>query len=291
MLLLDCGGMFPIQGSNRKRIAELSLEAMRLMDYTAMNLGWNEIWSGTDFFKTVNNPPATFPLITSNLVYKESRRPFGEKYVIRTVGDVKVGILGVMPVEPPTIKAPRSSAPCPNKGDGIGSHQTDEKISLTDPLEIIPPEEALRKLLPEIRSKAGFVILLSQCGFEATTLLVDQLDGIDLAISGQRVEPGYPESMKTPVLEAAYMGKSLSSVKLTLDDKGRIIQKQKKRVRLSDSIPSDSRILEIMGDDIHKKIREEELRKLEKEAEVLLKLPPHEYLEMLLKEQKSGAKK
>lgn len=286
MLLLDCGGMFPIQGANRKRIAELSLKAMERMNYTAMNLGWNEVWSGTDFLEAVSPRGVTFPMLTSNLVYKENRRPFGEKYVIRTVGDVNVGILGIMPVEPPAVKAPPSSGPCPNKRSG----QTNEKMTLTDPLEIIPPETALKALLPEVRSKADVVILLSQCRFKATTDLVGKLEGIDLAISGQRVNPEYPKSMKTPVLEAAYMGKSLNSVKLTLDDNGRIIQHRKNRVRLTEIIPSDPRILEIIGDDIQKKIRDEELQKLEKEAEELLKLSPQQYFEMLLKEQKNGGK-
>ncbi len=261
------------------------------MNYNAMNLGLSDLSLGIEFFNKVRS--ATFPLITSNLVYKDSQLPFGEKYIIKKVRDIRVGIVGVMPLEPIYQKAPPDNGGCSNKHNSADDKHTQEKeeVLFMDQLEIIPPEDALKSLLPQLRSQADLVILLSQCGFEATTLLVNKVDGIDLAISApNRTKHSYES--KVPIMETAHIGKRLGFVKLTLDDSGQIINTEKSMVRLNNRIPFEERIVKITGDDIGKKIREDELRKMEKEAKALLELSPEKYYEMLMKEQtKTGGKK
>ncbi len=112
------------------------------------------------------------------------------------------------------------------------------------------------------------------------------MKGIDLAISGQRMTAVHPdEESEVPVMEATYQGKSLGFVRLTLDDTGRIIHKKNELLQLGDSIPSDTHISKITGDDIRAKVREEEMRKIEKESEALMKLTPQEYYELLKRQQ------
>lgn len=279
---------------SQKRVAEIALEAMNLIPYTAMNLGWSDISAGTDFLKA-SASKLNFPFISSNAVYKETGLPLGEKYVIREIGGIRIAILGILPVTVPE-KAAQSSEPCGKEKEGH-SH-SDEKTSDSKPeisvenLTVIPPEEALKSLVPEVRAKADAVILLSQCGFDSTGQIVSQIKGIDLAISGPSGKPKAEEQKSTvPVFQTSYGGKEAGLIKLTLNDSGQIAQTAEKKVSLHDGIAAQPEIAKITGDDIVKKLRDEELKRLEEETKALLKLSPYEYYQKLQTEKKAGVEK
>jgi 2',3'-cyclic-nucleotide 2'-phosphodiesterase (5'-nucleotidase family) len=231
------------------------------------------------------------------LVYKEDQAPFGKKYLIKTINGIRVGIVGVMPAEP---------------------LEHTLNTSFTDRLMILPPEKALKALIPELRPQADIILLLSQCGTGLTNWLVKQVDGIDAAVTNKDAESSHkdestgcnPELLKfqdeetssadenqgTQVFELAYRGIGLGYLKLTIDDKGQITH-QNKIIPLDGSIPSDQRIVEITGTDLHQKVaqvrkeREEIEQQKQKEARELLKLSPAEYFERMMKEQQeSGGK-
>ncbi len=289
MLILDSGGVFPGAGPGQKLIAELSLKAMNLIDYSAMNLGWSELSTGTGFLKKVTST-ISFPLITSNLVDKDTRDTLGNKYIIKRVGDVRVGILGIITPEP----IDKYTGGCKQNRPAEVKDQPEKKAMplslLMERLEVVPPEQALKNLLPEIRNQADIVILLSQYSFEDTSLLVNSLDGIDLAISGRRKKLMSPSDTGVPVLEVAYQCRGIGYIKLTLDDTGKITQKQNKMIPLNEKIASDQQIVMITGKDIHKRISDGEKRKREEEARALLKLSPFEYYEKVIKQQEQQVK-
>ena len=163
VLLLDAGRVFPRYGSARKLRAELSLKTMNEMGYDALNLGGREFFFGIDFLKSLSSA-VSFPFISSNLLHEKDQLPWIKDYIIKNVGGLRVAILGIMPSNAfENVLNPRS----------------------LENLMIIPPEKALKSLLPEVRKKADFIILLSQYRFEATTMLINAVDGIDLAISRQ----------------------------------------------------------------------------------------------------------
>jgi 2',3'-cyclic-nucleotide 2'-phosphodiesterase (5'-nucleotidase family) len=284
VILLDNGGMFPFPYPSQKRVAEIALEAMNLMPYTAMNLGWSDISAGTDFLKD-SASKMKFPFISSNAVYKETGLPLGEKYLIREAGGIKIGILGILPVT-----VPEKATQAPSCGDKKQSDDTSKLEISYNNLTIIPPEEALKQLLPEVRAKADAVILLSQCGFDATGQLVNQIKGIDLAITGPGGKPKSEQKTGVPVLQTSLGGKEAGFVKLTLNDSGQITQTEKK-ISLHDGIASQPEIAKITGDDIVKKLRDEEVKRMEEETKALLKLSPFEYYKKLETEKESGVKK
>jgi len=284
--LLDNGGMFPLPYPSQKRVAEIALEAMNLMPYTAMNLGWSDISAGTDFLKE-SASKLKFPFISSNAVYKESGLPLGEKYLIREIGGIRIAILGILPVTVPEKLAKIAS--CGDKEPSDDAAAPKPEI-LIDKLTVIPPEEALKQLVPEVRAKADAVILLSQCGFDATEQLVSQIKGIDLAITGPSGKPKSEQKTGVPVLQTSLGGKEAGFVKLTLNDSGQI-QIEKKIISLHDGIASQPEIAKITGDDIVKKLRDEEIKRLEEETKELLKLSPYEYYKKLETEKEAGVKK
>ncbi|MCP4110134.1 MAG: hypothetical protein GY749_32200 [Desulfobacteraceae bacterium] len=264
-------------------VAELGLKAMNLIDYSAMNMGWSELSTGTGFLKKVTST-ISFPLITSNLMHKGTNATLGKKYVIKRMGDIRVGILGIIPPE----QRDRYAKGCKQNLSEIKGQSEKAAVPLSllmERLEIVPPEQALKNLLPEVRNQADIVILLSQYNLEDTSVLANSLGGIDLAISGRRKKLGSPSDTGVPVLEVAYQCRGIGYVKLTLDDTGKITQKQNKMIPLTDKIASDQQIVMITGEDINKKIKNEEKRKAEEEQRALLKLSPQEYYEKVIKEQ------
>jgi len=254
------------------------------MPYAAMNLGWSDISAGTDFLKDAATK-MKFPFVSSNAVYKETGLPIGEKYVIRETGGVRIGILGILPVT-----VPEKATQSPSCGDKKQSDDTSKLEISYNNLTIIPPEEALKQLLPEVRAKADVVILLSQCGFDATEQLVNQIKGIDLAITGPSGKPKSEQKTGVSILQTSLGGKEAGFVKLTLNDSGQIAQTEKK-ISLHDGIASQPEIAKITGDDIVKKLRDEEVKRMEEETKELLKLSPYEYYKKLETEKEAGVKK
>ena len=57
------------------------------------------------------------------------------------------------------------------------------------PLAVKPPEEEVRRLLPEVRSRADIVILLAHLGKERAIALAENTPGIDVVISGHGDRP------------------------------------------------------------------------------------------------------
>ena len=117
---------------------------MELMQYDALNLGGPEFTFGKGFLEQTRSK-ISFPYIASNLLDGGSRIPWTREYIIKEVGGIKVAILGIL--DP----------------DGFTRLPDQEQVK---GLEAIPPEAALKKLLPELRGKADLVILLSQSNAE-----------------------------------------------------------------------------------------------------------------------------
>lgn len=271
VLLLDCGGFFANRGKNLKLKNEISLKAMNLMDYDALNLGSREFSLGIDFLKSTSSA-VSFPFVSSNLVYDKIQLPWIKDYIIKNVGGLRVAILGVMP------------------SDAL------EKVSnprYVKNLKIITPETALKNLLPEIRKKADLVILLSQLGVEATSLLVNNVHGIDLAISGGRKKPRHTDNNgSTPVVQAGSRGDHLGSLQVTTSDTGEISIGQGKLIDLNKSLPSDDVVSKIIRDafsdesqERRRLLAEKRRQKLHKEFMEELKSTPEEFFELERKRQ------
>ena len=263
------------------------------MGYAAMNVGADEFGFGVDFLGKKSSD-LTFPLVASNLSYAEGVSPFTKKFVMAEAGDLKVAILGVM-------------------FPGTSEHMLASKISGV--VNIIPPGEALKSILPGIRKEADIVILLSQLGTIETKRLVDGLKGIDLVIYGgiDNKPAGCGGTIEatsstgetgTVGLKANAKGSFLGYVRLSVDDAGRVAVGPPKMISLDESVEMDEKVLEITGIDIYKTAGEEQRKAAEEQKRIaekqrqeqlrqikeLQKLTPEEYMQKLLKEQKGEIK-
>jgi len=271
VLLLDCGAVFDSQSGEN---AELHLKAMERMGYDALNLGSPELHFGKEFLERTHSH-VSFPYIASNLLYGGSRLPWTREYIIKEVGGIKVAILGIL--DPDDLKN------IPNQGDAKG-------------FEVIPPEAALDRLLPEVRGKADLVILLSQLDEVKNRALVEAARGIDVVVSSGRSSILYKEPPENTVviLHTGSEGMTMGLVTITLDDKRALSVSEKRDVPLNRSVPDNEEILGLV--ERYKKeqaIKKEKMEKEKAQKELMggLKLSPGEFMERYRKEEQSKKEK
>lgn len=263
VLLLDCGAVF----DHIRDKAELSLNAMERMGYDALNLGSPEFNFGKEFLEHAR-ANVSFPYIASNLLYEGSRLPWTREYIIKEAGGIKVAILGVL------------------NPDGLA------QLTKVKGLEVIPPETALKRLLPEVRGKADLVILLSRFDVKETIALVRATKGVDVAISSGSDDVFFAEAIEnTVILQTGSLGKTLGLLKITLDEKRVLSVSERRHVPLRSSVPDNEEIARLVEE--FKKAQKEKAADLakkqwEKTREGLmegLQLSPEEFMERYRKEQ------
>jgi 5'-nucleotidase / UDP-sugar diphosphatase len=251
VLLLDCGAVF----DSEKDTAEIMLNAMELMGYDALNVGSPEFQFGKEFLENTRSH-VSFPYIASNLLYGGSRLPWIQEYIIKEVGGIKVAILGVFD--------PNDLAQLPNQQQGKN-------------LEVIPPESALSRLLPEIRTKADLVVLLSRFGVEKTIELVTATKGIDVAISSGSDTFFFAKAPEGNVLlQTGSLGRTMGLLKITLDEKRALSVRENRYVPLDRSVPDNGKIASLVQ--THKKSLATKLEKKKQELMEGLQLSPEEFI-------------
>ena len=186
---------------------------MELMGYDALNLGSSEFIFGKEFLEQTRSH-VSFPYISSNLLSGGSRLPWTREYIIKEIGGIRVAILGVL------------------NPDVLRKLPDQEQVK---GLEVIPPEAALNKLLPEVRGKADLVILLSQFDVKKTLALVKAVKGVDVAISSASDDVSFPpatDKETAVLLQTGSQGKTLGLVKFTLDEKRELRESDRRYIAI-----------------------------------------------------------
>ena len=240
------------------------------MGYDALNLGYPEFCLGKDFLKDTRSL-VSFPYITSNLLYKGRRLPWTHEYIIKEIGGIKVAILG--------IANPDALEKIPDPEHVIG-------------LDVIPPETALKRLLPEVREKADLVILLSRLGVKQTIALAKNINGIDVIISSGDRGIFYAEAPgKTVILQTGSFGRALGLIKITSGENGAFTVNERRYVPLDDSVSRDKKIEKLVENVFKahgKQTAAQAKKQFEKEKKELmegLNLSPEEFIKRHRKEQ------
>ena len=134
------------------------MKALSIMKYDGMNIADGELGLGLGFFEKLRKK-ADFALLSANL-YKNGK-PLGQPFLIKKFDGFNVGVIGLV--------SPRYFNP---------------ELLAKEKLEVKDPETELKKILPEVRSQANIIILLSHLGKSGTTLLLQNVPGIDVAVIG-----------------------------------------------------------------------------------------------------------
>ncbi len=162
VLLLDAGDLL-----GDTMLADLTegkalVEALNFLKYDALTVGNHEPDFGTDALKK-RMAEASFPTVACNLTEKASGKLFTKPYVIREVGGVKVGILGLAYPKTARTTAAKNVAA----------------------VEFHPPGPAVKEYLPKVRADgAEVVVALSHLGLGADLRLAKEVTGIDVIVGG-----------------------------------------------------------------------------------------------------------
>lgn len=202
-LLLDYGGIFDNYNRrdlDRKIKADLRLKSLKLMGYDAVNVGKNEFSFGQNYLKSFGND---VPFISSNLNFEKNPTLPIKKYIIKNIGELKVGITGIL------------------SSKAFDNFPAREYVRN---LKIVNPETALQTLIPELKRKTDLIILLSQDSYEATTSLVNKIKGIDLVIyhedapcgcgTKDKTDSPKPEKTSTSLVQANLNGEHVGILQI-----------------------------------------------------------------------------
>jgi 2',3'-cyclic-nucleotide 2'-phosphodiesterase (5'-nucleotidase family) len=156
-LLLAAGDM--IQGNNWANLSRGAsvIEAMNAMRFDAMVLGNHEFDFGQEELNK-RLSEAAFPVLGANVERLDRLKP----YVIREIGGVRVGIIGIVTEETPVATHPRN----------------------VSGLAFLSAAETVEKKLAEMKNRADIVIVLSHIGHAADRALAEKVKGIDVIVGG-----------------------------------------------------------------------------------------------------------
>ncbi len=163
VLLLDSGDT--TYGTNPLAKAfhgEPDVAVMNVMGYEAMEPGNHEFqWHSPDTLRNLKD--SRFPWVCANLVDEKTGKPFLPPYVIREYNGVRVAFVGLM-----TQLVNKDVYPARNE---LG-------------LKSVEPIEVAKRIIPEARSRADIVIVLSHLGVSLDEKLARSVPGIDVILGG-----------------------------------------------------------------------------------------------------------
>ncbi len=201
LLVVDSGGFFP-DGSSERDDAVFMTEAMHDLDLAATGVGDRELSFGRAFF-LAQLARWPLPVVCANLWDRQPHRTLVQPWIVRKVGNYKVGLFGLI-----------------NDKANLGPS--------ADSLEISDPTAAARAAVAEMRKQgANVIVLLSSLGKIETEDLSVAVPGIDVAIAGRNV-PLLQRSRQidsTTVVFGGEQGQYAGVTELGLDAKGRIVSR------------------------------------------------------------------
>lgn len=197
-LLLAAGDM--IQGNNWANLfyGKSSIELMNAMGFDAMVVGNHEF----DFGQKVlleRIKEAGFPVLGANVQGLARLKP----YVIKTIGGIRVAIIGVVTADTPVSTNPRNVAG----------------------LKFSPPEVVVARYLKELKGKADLMVVLSHLGYPEDRALAQKVPGIDVIIGGHtHTKLEAPAVVNHTIIGQAWEhAKALGALDLDLKD-GKIVK-------------------------------------------------------------------
>lgn len=153
-VVLDAGDAFVTGFAKAEAINKVQVRAMNHMRYDAMGLGPYDLAIGEVMLRELVSI-ASFPMICSNLQFQKGVEPWIKPYVLIKRDQVRIALVSLLPPAP-------------------GARITGAKL--------IPPRQALQAMLPELRSKADCIVLLTQFGTEEISALLGDEGAVDVIL-------------------------------------------------------------------------------------------------------------
>jgi 5'-nucleotidase/UDP-sugar diphosphatase len=234
--------------------AEPDFRGMKKMGYDCMALGNHEFDNTRSILKK-QQEWAGFPFLAANVYEQDSGRRAFTSTVIKDVGGLKVGIVGLLTEDTPHIAAKAN----------------------TEGLSFRPVCEEARELVSTLREKVGLVVALTHVGHYGDAnhgkrapgyeSIARAVDGIDVIVGGHtQITLNEPDvEGETLIVQAGEWGQHLGRLDLKVKD-GEIVDHEytlipinaKKKVKDADGNPvldeNGKKIYEFVGEEIQESV-------------------------------------
>ncbi len=141
--------------------ARLILKSFNLMGYQAIGIGDDDLSLGKKFLLELSKM-SNFTFISSNLIDEDSGKPLFQRYIIKEMNGLKVGIFSLIAPE-------------------VFLSQSDlRKKGLT----IRDPSETAQEIIRELTPQTDLVILLSHLSYPKDVDLAQRISGIHIIVGG-----------------------------------------------------------------------------------------------------------
>ena len=162
VLLLDAGDTIGDSFVAAETEGRAVIETMNRIGYDAMVVGNHEPdFTAEKLLERIRE--AKFPVLAANIVRKTDDELFTKPYIIKTIGGVRVGILGLAYPNTPLTSARKN----------------------VDNLTFREAVETAREYVPRLREEgAEIVVALTHLGLNADKQLAEKVKGIDVIVGG-----------------------------------------------------------------------------------------------------------
>ena len=203
---------------------EPEMRGMSLAGYDIVAPGNHEFDLGAETYKDALNF-ATFPLVSANLIVDDQElRDRILPYITKNIGDIKVGIFGLMTPDFLRVCSP---------GDGTTVKQ--DIISVA--------QKAVDSLLKE---KCDLIIALTHIGIELDRQLARKVTGIDIIIGGHDHQYFYETHGDTIIVQDGARGKYLGVLRFTFTE-GEIVNPTWEKILLDSTVGYDPEIRHLIA--------------------------------------------
>ena len=190
------------------------------MGYAATTVGLNDLWMGREYLVTILSETG-IKMVSANVYDESTGELLVEPYVIADRAGMKFGITGVL-----------------DPSQNIRTRKGVESPGVT----ITPSAEALEALLPELRSKSDFVVVLAHMSLKRSKELAEAVPGIDFIVVGNQAQKGAEpfEAGGAVFLQSGTRGQAIADYRLRFDEDGQYAGYEGRAVTLDDKIPADA---------------------------------------------------
>lgn len=236
LLLVDAGDYSHPAQTQGEQENWFILRAMGRMGYNAMTLGELDLSRGPDYVRAILDSTRV-PVTLANVTFARDGKPAGEKFILKQVGGVTCGIIGLV-------------------GQDFGEGATklaDLGFAIEDPVLVA------QRLVPEVAAKADFVVVLAHLASADAANLPQSVPGIGAVILGHYPGTNDPEQVaEAVIIRPGQRGQYVGETRITMcpDDKiasfsGSAVAMDKKTIREDPEMLADLRgLMDALGKEL-----------------------------------------
>jgi hypothetical protein len=203
-------------------VDDTMLKGMARMGYAAATMGDYDLYEGAPYLLERIEGKGV-PIVSANVLDESTGKLLVEPYVIAERAGIRFAITGVSnPKQTPT-----ANREVETKGAAVTN-----------------PVAALQDLVPKLREKADFVVVLSQLGATQSKDIPLQVPGIDFIVVGaQATQAATPYEVEgTVFLQPGQRGQYMCDYRLSFDENRDYLGYTGTTVALDDKVPADASI-------------------------------------------------